>query len=82
MVLILRFHHYYNLTGIEIKPTIIYSCRPRYWYKNHLEQTYAPFANNTDAIAMALEPEISGTFGVNVGSLQAAKQCRHGPVLV
>lgn len=35
--------------------------------KNHLEQTYAPFTNNTDAIAMALEPEISGTFGVNVG---------------
>lgn len=35
--------------------------------KTHLEQTYAPFTNNTDAIAMALEPEISGTFGVNVG---------------
>ena len=35
--------------------------------KAHLEQTYAPFTNNTDAIAMALEPEISGTFGVNVG---------------
>ena len=35
--------------------------------KNHLEQTYAPFTNNTEAIAMALEPEISGTFGVNVG---------------
>ena len=35
--------------------------------KNHLEQTYAPFTSNTDAIAMALEPEISGTFGVNVG---------------
>ena len=35
--------------------------------KKHLEQTYAPFTNNTDAIAMALEPEISGTFGVNVG---------------
>ena len=35
--------------------------------KNHLEQTYAPFTNNIDAIAMALEPEISGTFGVNVG---------------
>ena len=35
--------------------------------KTHLEQTYAPFTNNADAIAMALEPEISGTFGVNVG---------------
>lgn len=35
--------------------------------KTHLEQTYAPFTSNTDAIAMALEPEISGTFGVNVG---------------
>ena len=35
--------------------------------KNHLEQTYAPFTSNTDAIAMALEPEISGTFGVNLG---------------
>lgn len=35
--------------------------------KTHLEQTYAPFTNNTDAIAMALEPEISGTFGVNLG---------------
>lgn len=35
--------------------------------KKHLEQTYAPFTSNTDAIAMALEPEISGTFGVNVG---------------
>ena len=35
--------------------------------KTHLEQTYAPFTNNIDAIAMALEPEISGTFGVNVG---------------
>lgn len=35
--------------------------------KTHLEQTYVPFTNNADAIAMALEPEISGTFGVNVG---------------
>ena len=35
--------------------------------KNHLGRTYAPYTINTDAIAMALEPEISGTFGVNVG---------------
>ena len=35
--------------------------------KKHLEQTYAPFTSNIDAIAMALEPEISGTFGVNLG---------------
>lgn len=31
--------------------------------KSHLEQTYPPFDTHCDAIAMAMEPEISGTFG-------------------